>query len=202
MDFEQTINYLNINYVILCVEQEYLIHPTAFGYLPLSRATQKCNFAGSYHVEDYHLYLDKMVMNPGAGSKSIFAENNERQFDFDHYPVAYNGAILIGTRLVREYSIKGMKRACFSYHEVRELIFEDGILITTVDQSKAMLRIRKNIELGLRNLTKSRDIRCIKRFMNSVFIGDYKPFRLQHSRMKYLESMRKDNSGKSLIKNE
>lgn len=200
MEYEQQISYLDKIYKILCIEQEYLIHPAAFGYLPLSRATQKCNFAGIYHIEGYRLYLDAMIMNPGAGSKSVFAENNERQFDFDHFPVAYNGAILIGAGLVREYSIKGMKTACFSYHDVRELIFEDGVLITTVDHSKAMLRIRKNIELGLRSLTKNRDSRCIKRFMNSVFIGDYKSFRLQHSRMKYLEGMQKDYFGNNTLK--
>jgi hypothetical protein len=196
MDYEQTINYLDKDYKILYIEQEYLIHPAAFGYLPLSKATQRCNFAGSYHIEGYRLYLDRLVMNPGAGTRSVFAENNERQFDFDHFPVNYNGAILIGANPMKEFGNKGKIPACFSYQEVKELIFEDGVLITTVEQSKAMQRIRKNIDLGLRSLDKNRDNRCIQRFMDSVFIGDYKPFRLQHSRMKYLKNMQKGYSVK------
>ncbi len=199
MNLEQQIKYLDKNCIILCIEQEYLIHPTTFGYLPLSKSTQKCSFAGSYHVEGYRLYLDKLVLNPGAGSKSIFAESNERQFDFDHFPVTYNGAILIGTKLVKEYQIKGMRPAYFSYQDVMELIFENGVLITTVDQSKAMLRIRKNIELGLRSLSHNRDIRCINRFMNSNFVGDYKPSRIQHNRMKYLKNMKSGYTEQNLI---
>jgi len=191
MFFDHQINYMNRKYKVLAVEQEYLIHPSVFGYLPLTKATQYCNFTGSFHVEGYKLYLDQLVLNPGAGSKSINPENNERIYDFDHYPVAYTGSVLIGTQLVKEYGMKGMKPTYFSYLHVLELIFEDGVLITTVDQSKAMLRIRKNLELGIRSLVSSRDNRCINRFMNSVFIGEYKPFLLQKQRMHYLKEMQK-----------
>jgi hypothetical protein len=120
------------------------------------------------------------------------AGSGDRQYTFDNCTVSYNGAILIGSKPVKEYAMKGENPTCFSYQNVMELIFEDGILITSVDHSKKMLRIRKNIELGLRNLTVNRDIRCIRRFMNSSFIGDYKTFRLIGSRMRYLKELKKD----------
>jgi hypothetical protein len=126
------------------------------------------------------------------------SDSTDKHYEFEQCAVSYNGTLLIGTDLIKEYSLKGNKTACFSYQNVKELVFEDGVLITTVDQNKAMLRIRKNLELGLRNLTASRDLRCIRRFMNSAFVGDYKPFKLPVNRFKYLQDMKNVYDNKNI----
>ncbi len=201
MSLEQHIFYLHKNYKILCTEQEFIIHPAVFSQVPLSATSLQCSFESYFQIKDYRLILDKLILNKGeatnSGGRMDYAEQQYIVWDL---PASYNGAILIGADLVKEYYMKGNTLACFSYQNVVELVFEDGILITTIDQSKAMSRIRKNIELGLRSLYKSKDVRCIKRFMSSSFVGDYKTFKFNNSRLKYLKEMQNDYPTTNLIK--
>jgi hypothetical protein len=187
MNLEQQLIYSNKEYRIISTEQEFIIHPIAIGLLPMTKTSLQYSFSSLFHIQDFQLMLNNLVIND--------QETEERYYEFDHCKVSYNGAILIGADLVKEYNQKSGKLSCFSYQKVFELVFEDGILITAIDQSKAMSRIRKNLELGLRSLSKSRDLRCINRFISSSFVGDYKAFRIPHSRLKYLEDMKKDYSG-------
>jgi hypothetical protein len=186
---EQQLLYLNKNYKILNAEQEFIIHPAAFGIIPITTTSLQCFFTSYFQINDYQLILNRLTIGNGylLNSLELKAEDKELPKIAD-LPVAYNGAILIGTDLVKEYYMKGML-ACFSYQSVIELVFEEGILITTIDQSKAMSRIRKNIELGLRTLYKTKDIRCIKHFISSAFVGDYKTFRFDNQRLKHVKDM-------------
>jgi hypothetical protein len=194
MNLDQQMIYLNKTYKILDLEQEWIVHPAAFGLLPLLSASLQSPFSCNFHVEDYRLILDQFTLPKEEpcdrdGTKTA---GTTKQYELQGFMVPYNGAVLIGADPVREYFTKPGKPACFSYQNVFELVFKDGILITTVDQSKAMLRIRKNLEIGLRSLNNSRDLRCIKRFINSSFIGDYKKFILSRSRLRYLKEMKND----------
>ncbi|MHB8130348.1 MAG: hypothetical protein ACYDEX_15250 [Mobilitalea sp.] len=202
MNIEQQLLYLNKNYKILSTEQEFIVHPAAFGLLPLVPASLQYSFNSFFHIEDYRLILDKIIILNGeiSGLGGMKTDANENSFLFQNTNVTYNGSILIGAKLVKEYNIKGNRMNCFSFQSVFELVFEDGILITTIDQSKAMSRIRKNIELGLRSLSKSRDVRLIQHFINSSLVGDYKPFRRNNSRLKYLNEMKNFYTSTSLLK--
>lgn len=202
MNIEQQLLYLNKNYKILCSEQEFIVHPAAFSLLPLTASSLQYPFTSSFHIKDYRLILDRITMFNGESSNlsGTRIDGYEKPYLFQDAAVAYNGAILIGADLIKEYNMKGNKLNCFSYQSVFELVFEDGILITTIDQSKAMSRIRKNLELGLRSLSKSRDVRLIQRFINAALFGDYKTFRLSNSRLKYLKEMKNDYPSTSLIK--
>lgn len=182
---DQQMKYLETTYTILSAEQEFIVHPAALGLLPLTNAALQCSYFASFQIKEHLLILEELWIHSTD-------DLNSKQYLFPERTVPYNGAVLIGADLVKEYSLKNNKIACFSYKNVRELVFEDGILITSVDQSKAMSRIRKNIELGLRSLSNSRDLRCIRRFMNSCLIGDYKPMTFSSSRLKYLKEMRND----------
>jgi hypothetical protein len=188
---------------VLEAEQEFIIHPSALGLLPLNLNSLNYPFTCEFSMKDYHLYLNRIVM-PKSYSQCVSGElisaatvNNvgeETEYQYNDFKVSYNGAILIGTNPVKDYNMKGQRYPCFSYQKVYELIYENGILITSVDQSKAMIRIRKNLELGLRSLYNNRDLRCIKRFMNSSFVGDYKPFVMKGRRLHYVKDMMKTYS--------
>lgn len=193
MNQEHQIIYSDKEYSVLAMEQEYIVHPAAFGLVPLAKSSLQCSFSLILHIDDYHLFLDRIVLHN--------CDDSDKHYEFEKCMVSYNGAILIGANPVNEYYLKDSQPACFSYQNVKEFVFADGVLITTVDQNKAMLRIRKNIELGLRNLTKKRDLRCIKKFMNTAFIGDYKPIKISRSRMKYLRDMKKDYEKENIIIN-
>lgn len=193
MILEQEIIYFDKKYHILNAEQEFIVHPAAFGLLPLTKVSLQSPFTCEFHIEDYRLIMDRLtIVNDTAGNAGMGKmEENDMECEMNDCQIPYTGAILIGSRPVREYYRKDGKLACFSYQNVFELVFEEGILKTTIDQSKAMLRIRKNIELKFRSLNSSRDLRCIKHFMNTSFIGDYKTFILPYNRMKYLKEMKK-----------
>jgi len=192
MNFDQTIIYQNIKYNVLYAEQEFIIHPGALGLLPISKPSLQHPFTGNFLVkDDYRLVLLTIVMSDFNASYIVTEnpEDNIKAYQFPNITILYNGSVLIGTNLIKEYIIKG-KPACFSYKNVYELVFEDGILITTIDQSKAMSRVRQNLELGLRSLLKLRDVLCIRHFINIRLVGDYFPITTTHMRMAYLKEMK------------
>lgn len=191
MKLEQQIIYSNRIYKILHAEQECIIHPAALGLIPFTKASLQCSFLADFHMEDYRLVLDKITLINETANK-LYCDGNDKQYELNNLAVCYNGSILIGTNPVKEYTLGKGRVECFSYQNVFELVFEDGILTTTIDQSKAMLRIRKNIELGLRNLNSSRDVKCIFRFMKTSFVGDYRTFFFGNSRVKYLKDMKSE----------
>lgn len=202
MNTEHKLRYQNTEYKILAVEQEFIVHPVAFGFLPYTIASIQCPFSCDYELEDYKLFLRRLTIGTydAVNYGGVRLEGYAQKHEFNHLPVTYNGVILIGANPLKEYYTKSETFAYYSYQKVIELVFENGILITTVDQSRAMLRIRKNLELNLRSLTKKRDVRCISRFMNSAFIGDYKPFHFSYNRMNYVKEMKKDYTSLALSK--
>jgi len=188
MSSEQRIVYHENQYNILAVEQEFVVHPSVFGLLPLHKAALNQPFTSQLHIEDYKLILDKLEL---VNDETLSACSSDEEKVSLGTTISYQGTILIGANLVQEYYIED-KLACFSYQKVYELVFDKGQLITTIDQSKAMLKIRKNIDTGLRNLSKNRDLRCIKRFLNSSLVGDYKAFLFAGRRLKYVKNMQGD----------
>lgn len=199
MNLEQELIYLDKNYKILAMEQEFIVHPAAFGLIPLTKASLQGSFSGTLHIENYHLFLDALTIHNAEPVFGLKTDTGNTTYEFENCLVPYNGAILIGANPGKEYYIKENKPSFFTYQNVIELVFEDGNLITTIDQCKAMLRIRKNLELGLRSLSVNRDVRCIKRFMNSAFVGDYNSIKLPNSRMKHLQDMKKEYMNKKLL---
>jgi len=178
---EQKIIYKDKEYKIIAAEQEFIIHPAALGILPIAKASFTCNFSAEYFLDGYKLYLDRIKLLDDA---------SEKEYVLKDCRLYYNGSILIAADLVNEFRVKGSNPACFSYQNVKELIFNDGVLVTGIDQNRAMHRIRKNLELGLRRISNSKDVRCINRFLDSAFVGDYRPFRLTYNRFRYIKKMK------------
>ncbi len=202
MTLDHKMFYSGAEYQILAIEQEFIIHPAALGLLPLTSVSLQFPFRSSFHIEDYRLILDSMTVLGSNPVKALGAdEESEGGIDYSALHLSYNGAVLIGNKLVKEYYLKSNVPACFSYENVYELIFEDGRLITTVDQSKAMRRIRKNLELGLRTLYKPRDARCILKFINTSLVGDYRPSRFCFRQLNYVKEMQHSYSKLSLTDN-
>lgn len=199
MKLEHQLLYMNNTYLILAAEQEHIVHPAALGLTALTKDTMEQGYFAEFEVKDYQLLLKCITLSSNNAVATPFTDP-DRTYYLEDFKVSYNGAIMIGTKRVKDYKFKDIEGPCFSYQKVYELVFEKGKLITTIDQSKAMLRIRKNIELGLRSLCKQSDQRCIERFIHSSMVGDYRPFLLKQSRYRYLKEMKKDYDGKSFFK--
>lgn len=157
-----------------------------------------------YEVMERQLYLKDMIVSSDRGfpvindviPQSVYSEN---KMDIALYEnlnerLTFSGCILIGSEYSEKYSSK-YDLPYYQYARVYELIFEDGKHITTIDHSKAMLRIRKNLDLGLRTMEKERDRKCIKHFLKTSFVGDYwhpgrkKIFKLQNI-LDYIKKVR------------
>jgi hypothetical protein len=198
MNLEQQLLLHDKNYIIFSIEQENIIHPAALGIVQLNADTTGLAFACSFEIVNYHIILKSLTLY-NSGNRGIPATITEAlgvTYEFMDKTVAYSGAILIVDNPVKDFFAKGYNSMCFAYRNVYELIFEDGNLITTIDHGRAMTRIRKNIELGLRSMTNKRDVRCITHFMNTTFMGNYKPFSSSKKRLRYLEEMEQNNQGK------
>ena len=63
-------------------------------------------------------------------------------------------------------------------------------MITTIDHSKAMLRVRKNIDKGYRDLGKFRDRKCIDQFIRTSLLGTYRKTHSLRKKMKCLDRMK------------
>lgn len=108
--------------------------------------------------------------------ESAHLRGNLEVVDFSLYngqtPCLYRGGIVIGCTLSNTFEFTN-DYPCYCYEKVIELIFNEGKLITTADHSKAMDRVRKNIEKGLRSLKNQKDLICINKFLRSSFIKKY-----------------------------
>lgn len=171
------------DYQILGVEEE--IHtPDVFGISQSVTKGIELDCSSTYEINGHQIYLKDMMIT----TDEMLPFMNEVKFlsiEADKEPgrvlyknifeeINYTGGLLIGCDYFDHYYNK-YDLTYFLYGKLYELIFEDGKLITTIDHSKAMLRIRKNLDLGLRNLDQDKDRKCIKHFLKKSFVGDYIP---------------------------
>ncbi len=168
-------------YQLTGVEQE-IYTPDLFRIAPTWEKDKDFQYISVYEIKEHQLYLKNMTISSDRGfpvindvkPQSVYHENSLDTVLYEGLmeKLNYTGGVLVGCDYIKNYNTKG-DMPYFSYGKLYELIFEDGILTTTVDHSKGMLRIRKNIDLGLRNLEKERDRKCIKHFLKTSFVGEY-----------------------------
>ena len=162
-------------------ENKNLFSLEDFNILPIWNDDENFFQYGIYAVEDYQLIMNHLSVSTdreypkinGVSADVFYTSKNYSTGEYDNLqlPIDFTGAMVIGHNRVYEYDVNTTK--CFDYAEVLELVFLKGKLVTTIDHTKAMKRIRKNIDLGLRDLKKKRDRRCIDNFLRSSFVGNY-----------------------------
>lgn len=183
MLFTEEIYFKNDFYTVLLREADNLLMDIVRDHKPIWKS-----YAGdviaSYDLQNYMLTLQDLILD-----KHLMKENEKfydqipsvdlitgnKVFDKLNCPVNYTGHIVVAKDVVDTFSYdEGLSEyPCFCYKEVYELCFDQGALVTSIDHSKAMVRIRKNIEKGLRNVKNQKDIRCINKFLNQTFCHDF-----------------------------
>lgn len=175
-------------YDILASEHFYIFHPEYFGISPTWANDPNFQYKCFFELKDNQLYLKSFQVTSDRGYPIINQVKPEIcnynhglesvQYINLYEPLKYSGAIMFANTFVKDYRMPNhidmFNPPCFSYKFVGEMIFDEGKLITSVNHNKAMRRIRKNIDLGLRSLDKRQDIKCIKKFVKFTFIGDYR----------------------------
>lgn len=173
------------SYLVKECENSYMIHPRAFGIAPVWKDDSEFDYWFDLVVEDYKISLRSMWVQvdcalpriDGVAPRPLLRDGKEGYvYEGLHLPLLYSGAVLITNSLLKTEKHEEVEEnpAIYCYRNTYEYIFENGILVTSVDHSRDMLRIRKNLDLGYRSLDKKRDVKCIQRFLKSSFVGNYK----------------------------
>lgn len=182
MDTKDVVLMDNSSFQILKCESQSIFNPSVFGISPIWESDSNFEYSCIYDVKDYQLFLKSLTISSDRGLPEIngikpdFVSSNKDsetyQYENIMEPLKFTGAMVIGNSLVKEYG-DTEEAPCYGYKQVRELNFHDGKLVISIDHSRAMLRIRKNIDMGLRKLNNKKDEKCIQSFLKTSFIGDY-----------------------------
>ena len=161
---EEVIWYKETLFTVFMIEKGSLFDPWKLGLLSEEQKRSDYEIIGSYRIEEFVLYLDSITAINRRDNTSVKKENL-------HISLNYTGSMLLSRELLDAYE---ESRACYGYKKFLELIFVQGRLRTCIDHSRSMYRIRKNLETGLRDMSNSKDARCILHFIDELFVGKYK----------------------------
>lgn len=182
MVLSEQVLYKNESYRLFLYENEHIFHPSEVGITSIWPSTEETYYESTIKIEKLNLILDSFAVRSTAvcpyvnGCAPVFLEEQGEMrtalYKNVNIELNYSGAIIIVKDFIDKYGFED-NYPCYCYKKVLELIFNEGCLITTIDHSRAMLKIRKNIDVGLRNPKVRKDSRCINRFIKSSFIGEY-----------------------------
>lgn len=181
-------------YKILHCEYEDIVLPEDYNISPIWKNDINFRHYATYELLDFQLYLHEFTVTSdreypminGVTPDVFYSEKIISTAEYQNLALGldFSGAIIIAADLVKDYGHETLK--CFNYKQVKELIFFNGKLVTTINHNKAMHRIRKNLDTGLRVLEKKRDEKCIRKFIKASFVGNYeKP--LKNNKTKKVE---------------
>lgn len=172
-------------YDVIMIESESIITEKEINQDILGIEHANLNYHCCFEVKDYRLYLRTCEIICAYGYRAVLQESIRSENDSNSMaeyssselmiPNVYSGSIVIGRGLIaNDYLLQVNDIPCYGYEEVIELIFSQGILVTTINHSRSMKRVRMNLDCGYRTLDKKKDVRCIQKFLRDSFVGDYK----------------------------
>lgn len=180
MLFTEEIEFKEENYLILLEEKDNLLMKLIDEHKPVWKSYVGKGQA-KFVLDNFKLSLktlsvsDKMIKKDEqiVGIEPIVDEETGLiTFEDVNAPIDYTGGIVIARELINEYDFKE-DYPTYCYKNVYELIFENGVLITAIDHRKSMIRVRKNIDKGLRTVKSKKDIRCINKFLKESYYKNY-----------------------------
>lgn len=148
------------NYSIVAISTPMRFNPADFGIIPMGICTA-C-WAGywcEYDISEKGIVLKNLYINakddnyPAINGVEAMGDG-ERDFKYmGHHlykdiqiPMKYTGKILVGKDFLREYYIHMGYQHAWAYQTLVEFIFEDGILLDTVDHSQIAEKIREEMK--------------------------------------------------------
>lgn len=180
MLFAEEIVFKDETYKVLLEEKDCLIMKLINENRSLWRS-YRGKAEGKYIIKDFQLVLTDLYFQEKLLNKDeqlleqspIIDEftGNCAFHDLDTN-VPYTGGVVIVKDFYEDFDYE-KEFPCYCYKTVYELIFEEGLLVTAIDHSKAMVRIRMNINKGLRNVDKKKDQRCINKFIKDTLYKRY-----------------------------
>ena len=172
--------YKDETYTLLLSEQDNLLKAILNQEQQALYFSDTTHYVANFYLETYNLMLHSIsniesennnVSDNLSGTQANGAFSMEDSSGLSVL-LPCTGGIIIAKDFVESFGNEDIFPG-YCYRKVIELIFKEGILITSIDHSKAMLKIRKNIVKGLRDIHNKRDNRCIRKFMKESLVGNY-----------------------------
>ena len=153
--------YRGWEYTIVAQSDSLDIHPTLFGIVPKA-ATSACwsGFWCVYDIRKDGIYLkdlyvcskDDLYPTINGKKPATCADGSEWSYMGHHlycnlnYRVPYTGRLLVGRGFLSKYYIHMGYQKPWSYRKLKELIFEEGVLVEVIDQSRVAAQLRRKIK--------------------------------------------------------
>lgn len=152
--------YSNGEYTFVAQSAPIPFHPSEFGIIPMAACTACWSgFWCVYNITEDGIFLEDLYVNSGNeqypainGILPECQDGNETFTYMGHHRYAglnikipYTGKILVGGDFVHGYYRHMGHQRPWAYKKLLELVFENGKLIQTTDQSKIASSIRKKI---------------------------------------------------------
>ncbi len=154
--------YKKDDYTIVAKSKSLDVHPSDFGIYP-QPATTACwrGYWCAYDITDTGIYLRDLYVNssddnyPDINGVSVLRHEEtgalvsymgHRAYKGLDLKIPYTGKILVGKRFMRKYYIHMGFQRPWAYKVLKELVFENGTLTQTNDQSKIAATLRKQLD--------------------------------------------------------
>lgn len=148
------------NYSIVAISTPIRFDPANFGITPMSIVTS-C-WAGywcEYDISEKGIVLKNLYINakddnyPAINGVEAMKDKKGKFEYMGHHlykdvqiPMKYTGKILVGKDFLREYYIHMGYQRAWAYQTLVEFIFEDGILLDTIDHSQMAEKLREEMK--------------------------------------------------------
>lgn len=152
--------YKGENYQIAAISEPIRFQPQDYGITPVAASTA-CwrGYWCEYEISERGIILENLYINSrdeyypdinGVGPQKEDGKYFE-YMDCHFYKnlnlvMDFTGKILLGKGFLRKYYIHMGYQRAWAYEVLKELVFEDGRLIETVDHSEMAKKIRKEID--------------------------------------------------------
>ena len=169
------------DYSIVAISNPIQFNPLDYGIKPAACCTACWNgYWCDYHIFTEGIMVKNLYINSADGNypeiNNVSPEKyDEKSFQYMGHHLykninifmEYTGKILVGKGFMREYYIHMGYQRAWAYKDLKELIFDNGRLVKTVDHSEMAEKLR--IELGNRKEESKKTREDIQLFVEECF---------------------------------
>ena len=160
-----TFRYKKKEYNIVALSAPIQFQPEQYGLIPEPINTACWNgYWCDYNINSDGIFLEHLYINTkdgiypkingadpdkeGRNKKLNFQYMGHHKYSNLHIRIEYTGKILVGSDFISDYYIHMGYQRPWSYEKLLELIFEEGVLLDTIDHSDfaGQLRAREDLQ--------------------------------------------------------
>jgi hypothetical protein len=174
----------SVQYAIAAIQNEWPFDPFEYGFKPVAPHTG-CwrGFVATYSVHQGRLVLSTLAVGFGEAKPHRWRnispkEGESRMWEYRNVdlPVAYSGGIIIASGFLREFYVHMGFHQPYCYSTVKELVFEQGLLVEQRDHSARMESTREMLRAARASAKGNDDVpspEAIEAFINDAFSLSY-----------------------------